>query len=89
MRQNVLVIDDQTSNALLVAEILSGISADIDVVTFTRPLEAVRYAADHPLDLVITDFSMPDLDGLGVIRLLKRMEHLSNVHPMILDHAAA
>lgn len=76
MRQNVLVIDDQTSNALLVAEILSGISTDIDVVTFTRPLEAVRYAADHPLDLVITDFSMPELDGLGVIRLLKRMEHL-------------
>ena len=76
MRQNVLVIDDQTSNALLVAEILSGISADIDVVTFAQPLEAVRYAAENPLDLVITDFSMPEFDGLGVIRQLKRMEHL-------------
>ena len=76
MRQTVLIIDDQTSNALLLAEIICGISTDIEVATFTRPLEAVRYAADHPLDLVITDFSMPDLDGLGVIRLLKRMEHL-------------
>jgi len=76
MRQNVLVIDDQTSNALLVAEILYGISTDIDVVTFAQPLEAVRYAAENPLDLVITDFSMPELDGLGVIRQLKRMEHL-------------
>jgi response regulator RpfG family c-di-GMP phosphodiesterase len=75
MRQNVLVIDDQTSNALLVAEILSDISTDIDVVTFARPLEAMRYAAQNPLDLVITDFSMPELDGLGVIRELKRMEH--------------
>jgi CheY-like chemotaxis protein len=46
MRQNVLVIDDQTSNAMLVAEILSGISPEIDVVTFVRPLEAVRYAAE-------------------------------------------
>ena len=76
MRQTVLVIDDQTSNALLVAEILSGISPDIDVVTFTQPLEAIHYAAENPLDLVITDFSMPELDGLGVIRQLKRMEHL-------------
>lgn len=76
MRQTVLVIDDQTSNALLVAEIISGISSDIDVVSFAQPLEAVRYAAENPLDLVITDFSMPELDGLGVIRLLKRMEHL-------------
>jgi AmiR/NasT family two-component response regulator len=52
---------------------------DIDVVTFVRPLEAVRYAAENPLDLVVTDFSMPELDGLGVIRQLKRMEHLFDV----------
>ena len=79
MRQNVLVIDDQTSNAMLVAEILSGIAPEIDVVTFVQPLEAVRYAAENPLDLVITDFSMPELDGIGVIRQLKRMEHLFDV----------
>jgi len=79
MRQNVLVIDDQTSNAMLIAEILSGISLDIDVVTFVRPLEAVRYAAENPLDLVVTDFSMPELDGLGIIRQLKGMEHLFDV----------
>jgi response regulator RpfG family c-di-GMP phosphodiesterase len=79
MRQNVLVIDDQTSNAMLVAEILSGISMDIDVVTFAQPLEAVRYAAENPLDLIITDFSMPELDGLGVISRLKRLEHLFDV----------
>lgn len=76
MRQSVLVVDDQTSNALLVAEILSGISAEIDVLTFTQPLEAVRYAAGHPLDLVVTDYSMPELDGIGVIRELQRMDHL-------------
>lgn len=76
MRQSVLVVDDQTSNALLVAEILSGISADIDVLTFTQSLEAVRYAAGHPLDLVVTDYSMPELDGIGVIRELQRMDHL-------------
>jgi response regulator RpfG family c-di-GMP phosphodiesterase len=76
MRQSVVVIDDQTSNSLLIAEILSGISADVAVLTFDQPVEAVKYAADHVLDLVVTDFSMPDLDGIGVIRLLKKMDHL-------------
>lgn len=76
MRQSVLVIDDQTSNSLLIAEILSGISASVAVLTFDRPLEAVKYAADHALDLVVTDFSMPELDGIGVIRQLKQMDHL-------------
>jgi response regulator RpfG family c-di-GMP phosphodiesterase len=76
MRQNVLVIDDQRSNSLLIAEILSGISASVAIRTFDQPLEAVKYATDHALDLVVTDFSMPDLDGIGVIRLLKQMDHL-------------
>ncbi len=76
MRQNVLVIDDQRSNSLLIAEILSGISASVAIRTFDQPLEAVKYAADHALDLVVTDFSMPDLDGIGVIRLMKQMDHL-------------
>lgn len=76
MRQNVLVIDDQRSNSLLIAEILSGISANVAIHTFDLPLEAMKYAADHSLDLVVTDFSMPDLDGIGVIRLLKQMDHL-------------
>ena len=79
MRQSVLVIDDQTSNSLLIAEILSGISASVAVLTFDQPLEAVKYAADHHLDLVVTDFSMPDLDGIGVIRLLKQMNHLADL----------
>jgi response regulator RpfG family c-di-GMP phosphodiesterase len=79
MRQNVLVIDDQRSNSLLIAEILSGISASVAIRTFDQPLEAVKYAADHALDLVVTDFSMPDLDGIGVIRLLKQMNHLADL----------
>lgn len=79
MRQNAIVIDDQTSNALLIAETLSGISAELDIVTFTRPLEAVRYAAENPLDLVVTDYSMPDLNGIGVIQQLKLMTHLMDL----------
>lgn len=79
MRQSVIVIDDQASNALLVAEILSGISSDIDVLTFDRPLEAVGYAEAHPLDLVVTDYSMPELDGVGVIRRLREMAHLAEL----------
>jgi len=79
MRQRVLVVDDQTSNVLLVAEILSAISPEIEVITFTRPLDAVAYASAQPLDLVVTDFSMPDLDGIGVINELRRMAHLQDL----------
>lgn len=61
------------------AEILSGISGEIDVLTFDKPVDAVAYASTHPLDLVVTDFSMPELDGVGVIRHLRGMEHLAEL----------
>lgn len=79
MELHVLVIDDQASNALLVAEILSGIGPNVRVSTFNQPLDAMRYAEAHCLDLVVTDYSMPDIDGIEVIRLLRRMEHLAEL----------
>lgn len=37
--------------------------ADPSVVTFTSPIEALAYLDDHRVDLVISDYRMPDMDG--------------------------
>jgi two-component system, probable response regulator PhcQ len=36
---------------------------DPDVTTFISPMEALAYLRDHPVDLVISDFRMPEMDG--------------------------
>lgn len=33
------------------------------VMTFTSPVQALAYLQDHPVDLIISDFRMPEMDG--------------------------
>ena len=69
--QTVVVIDDQSTGRLILAEVIRGISRTINTVLFSNPLEAVDYIRSMPVDLVLTDFKMPQMDGIEVIRLLR------------------
>ena len=36
-------------------------------------IEGLRVAADRPVDLVITDVVMPEMEGIGLIRELRKL----------------
>src|SRR3979409_750138 len=38
-----------------------------EVVTFTSPVLALEYLREHPVDLVISDFRMPEMDGAAFL----------------------
>ncbi len=71
--KTVLVVDDEPAVRQASRMVLE--SLDFHVVTVCDGTEAVIMAAQHreSLRLVITDFHMPDMDGLAVVRTLKRM----------------
>ena len=65
----VVVIDD-------VEDILELISYNlnregIEVVSFTSPLKAVEYIRSNNTDVVVSDWMMPEIDGIEVCTLLK------------------
>lgn len=65
-RPRVLVVDDETVIAQLIADMLSGEGYEVDtardgVVALSR-LDERRY------DAVLSDLRMPELDGLGLFR---------------------
>ena len=63
--QRVLVVDDEDGMRDWLAEILTG--SGHHVFTAKDGLEAKRLAQQQPLDLMITDISMPNEEGLGII----------------------
>lgn len=67
----VLVLDDQSTGRLILAEVIKGIDRRIHIVMFADPVEAIEYVRHHPVDLVLTDFKMPVLDGVETIRQLR------------------
>jgi serine phosphatase RsbU (regulator of sigma subunit) len=69
-RQRVLICDD---DELIVASLrgLFLLETDYELLEFTNPVEAAQEVARRPVDLVISDFLMPEMNGvefLGKVR---------------------
>ena len=70
-RSTVLVIDDQSTGRVILEEIVRGVDPSIQVQTFADPIAAIEWAKTHPVDLVLTDYKMPQLDGVETIRRIR------------------
>lgn len=65
-----LIIDDHTEIRENIAEILS--LAGYETYTAENGKKGVELAMQHLPDLIVCDIMMPELDGYGVLHLLKR-----------------
>jgi len=66
----VLVAEDNAENRQLVERMLSRLG--LDVVTVTSGDEAVRKALSEPVQLVLMDRHMPEMDGVEATHLLRQ-----------------
>ena len=68
-KARVLVVDDQPANVRLLEAILAP--RGYDVLTATGGEEALESISQTPVDLVLLDIVMPDLDGYEVCRRIR------------------
>jgi response regulator RpfG family c-di-GMP phosphodiesterase len=63
---NIIAVDDEPFNLMLIEELaaLKGLK----VKTFLSPVEALRYVQEETVDLLLTDYMMPEIDGIELIR---------------------
>ena len=68
-----LLVDDEEMVLTSLGSLLS-LETDYDVVTFTSVKKALEYVKDNDVDLIISDYLMPEMDGitfLGEVRTIK------------------
>lgn len=80
--KTVLVADDQPHIAEVVR--LSLERAGCRVETAGSGLETLRKALAEPIDLLIIDVAMPDMDGFETLRLLKQIPDNAGIPVIIL-----
>ncbi len=71
-RPVVLIVDDEEMVTLSLGSLLE-LETDYQVVTFQSPVDALATLQKRPVDMVISDFLMPDLDGLQFLSQVKKM----------------
>ncbi len=77
----ILLIDDESGvlNALLrllrlTPIVVRGVEWHPRVDVFTSPVEALQSAAECAYDLVVSDFRMPEMDGVAVLRRMRDLQ---------------
>jgi two-component system chemotaxis response regulator CheY len=66
----VLIVDDQTSVRQMTRLALEQVGVR-HVHEAENGVAAFRQATIQPLDLIISDFNMPEMDGLGLLRAVR------------------
>lgn len=73
----ILVAEDDENSRHLLEVVLT--SAGYEVVSFDNGLKALTYLHSKPIDLIISDILMPEMDGYGLCREVKQSQYLQKI----------
>ncbi len=69
-KPRILIVDDEE---MILSSLRSffSLETDYEIITFSTPAEAADYVDGNPIDLVISDFLMPSMDGIQFLTRVK------------------
>ena len=79
----VLILDDQLISRMILEELVRSIGTDTAAVSFDDPVRALEWVKRHPVDLVLTDFKMPAMDGVEFTQWLRKIPACADV-PLVI-----
>ena len=70
-QRKVLIVDDESTGRTILAKIIQQAEDDVSVESFDNPLDALSWLDDNHPDLIITDYRMPDINGVELIKQIR------------------
>jgi two-component system chemotaxis response regulator CheY len=88
--RRVLVVEDSVSTRAFVRAVLeapefAGSLGGCEVVEATCGFDAMRLLPRGPYDLIVTDINMPDINGLELIRFIRKSAHHSDTPLVVIS----
>ena len=71
--KHVVIVDDQAEMTTLLERFYKKIDG-INIKTFNDPQRAAAYITTREVDLVVTDITMPKMDGLELLQEIKALK---------------
>ncbi len=70
-KSTVFIVDDQSTSRLILENIAKTIDDNLEVKCFDNAYDALLEAESSAPDLILTDYKMPDIDGVEFIERLR------------------
>jgi len=79
----VVIIDDQKTGSRILEKIILDIEPNLKPIIFADPTEALLWLEEHTPDLILSDFKMPNMNGVELTRQIRTIPHCADVPLMI------
>jgi two-component system response regulator RpfG len=70
-QRKVLIVDDESTGRTILAKIIQQAEDDVLVESFENPIQALNWLDHNHPDLIITDYRMPEMNGIELIRQIR------------------
>lgn len=71
-RPKILIVDDEEMVLTSLKSFLD-LETEYDVESFKNPLQALEYIQGNEIDLVVSDYLMPEMDGISFLAEVRRI----------------
>ena len=83
-QRRVLIVDDESTGRTILAKIIQQAEEDVLVETFDNPRQALEWLDHNHPDLIITDYRMPDINGVELIKLIREKPDCQDIPIMMI-----
>jgi two-component system response regulator RpfG len=78
-QRKVLIVDDESTGRIILSKIIQQVEDDIGVVAFDNPQDALNWLDDNHPDLIITDYRMPEMNGIELIKKIRERPGMQDI----------
>ncbi len=80
----ILILDDRATNRNIYARLAAAIEDGVSAEVFADPADALEWLEHNRVDLVITDYKMPGMDGAEFTRRFREMPNNRHVPVVVI-----
>ncbi|MBD0270832.1 MAG: response regulator [Acetobacteraceae bacterium] len=80
----ILILDDRATNRNIYARLAAAIEDNVSAEVFADPVDALEWLESNRVDLVITDYKMPGMDGAEFTRRFRAMPNNRHVPVVVI-----
>ena len=86
MAYNVLIVDDSTPMRAVIKKIVKASGFNVgQFFEAINGLEAMEVLNNEWIDLVLTDYNMPDMNGLELVEEMNKDDHLKSIPAVMIS----
>ncbi len=83
-RRHVLIVDDESTGRTILEKVIQKIDSDLQVTGFDSAVDALDWLSVNRVDLIITDYRMPQINGVEFIKKVRNFPDCESVPIMMI-----